>query len=118
MAPVPPSAPRVYHCPRLALALWAVDMVLGRRRSFYRDSEITLGGVRPPPQVEGEAHIPPEGAFVVVANHYERPGLNMHFAGMLVGLAVGRRRPQAPEIHWIITSQWIGRRLGILPVPD
>ncbi len=118
MVAVPPGAPRVYHFPRLALALWAVDMVLGRRRSFYRDSETTLRGVRPPPRVEGDEHIPSEGAFVIVANHYERPGLNMHFAGVLVSWAVGRRRPRAPEIHWIITSQWFGRRLGILPVPD
>src|SRR3990170_1848936 len=118
MVAVPPSAPRVYHFPRVALALWAADLALGRRRSFYRDSETTLRGVRPPPRVEGEEHIPSEGAFVVVANHYERPGLNMHFAGMLVSLAIGRRRPQSPGVHWVITSQWIRRRLGVLPVPD
>src|SRR3972149_2361935 len=105
MVAVPPGAPRVYHFPRLALALWAVDMVLGRRRSFYRDSETTLRGVRPPPRVEGQEYIPAEGAFVAVANHYERPGLNMHFAGMLMSRGIGRRRPQAPEVHWIITSQ-------------
>jgi 1-acyl-sn-glycerol-3-phosphate acyltransferase len=68
--------------------------------------------------VEGEESIPSCGAFVIVANHYERPGLNVHFAGALMSCAVGRRRPQAPEVHWITTSQWIGRRLGVLPVPD
>jgi hypothetical protein len=52
-----------------------------------------------------------------VPNHYERPGLAMHFAGMLVSRAVGRRRPQAPEVHWVITSEWHGRRLGPIPVP-
>src|SRR3990170_2627184 len=118
MAAVPPSGPRGYHLPRGALGLWAADLALGRRRSFYRDSKITLRGVRPPPRVEGEEHIPSEGAFVVIANHYERPGLNMHFAGMLVSLAIDRRRPRAPEVHWVITSGWIGRRLGVLPVPD
>jgi hypothetical protein len=37
---------------------------------------------------------------------------------MHVAQVVARRRPQAPEIHWMITSEWFGRRLGVLPVPD
>jgi hypothetical protein len=73
--------------------------------------------MRPEPQVENDHLIPREGPFIVVPNHYERPGLAMHFAGMLVSRAVGRRRPQAPEVHWVITSEWHGRRLGPIPVP-
>ena len=112
------GAPKLYHFPRLGLALWAIDWLLGRRRSFAGDSRWTLRDVRPRPRAEGEEHIPRQGPFVLVANHYERPGLNLHFAGMHVGQVVARRRAQAPEIHWIITSEWFGRRLGILPVPD
>jgi hypothetical protein len=117
----PPSgegAPTVYHFPRIGLALWIVDWLLGRRRSFVGDARWTMRDVRPRPQAEGEEHIPPHGPFVLVTNHYERPGLNTHFAGMHVAQVVARRRPQAPEVHWIITSEWFGRRLGILPVPD
>ena len=112
------GAPKAYHFPRIGLALWAVDWLLGRRRSFAGDSRWTLRDVRPRPRAEGEEHIPRQGPFVMVANHYERPGLNTHFAGMHVSQVVARRRPQAPEVHWIITSEWFGRRLGILPVPD
>jgi len=112
------GAPKLYHFPRLGLALWAIDWLLGRRRSFAGDSRWTLRDVRPRPRAEGEEHIPRQGPFVLVANHYERPGLNPHFAGMHVSQVVARRRAQAPEIHWIITSEWFGRRLGILPVPD
>jgi hypothetical protein len=112
------GAAKVYHFPRIGLALWAVDWLLGRRRSFAGDSRWTLRDVRPRPRAEGEEHIPRRGPFVVVANHYERPGLNTHFAGMHVSQVVARRRPQAPEVHWIVTSEWFGRRLGILPVPD
>jgi 1-acyl-sn-glycerol-3-phosphate acyltransferase len=111
-------APYVYHFPRIGLALWAIDLLLGRRRSFVGDSRWTLHDVRPQPRAEGEEHIPRQGPFVLIANHYERPGLNTHFAGMHVSQVVARRRPQAPEIHWIVTSEWFGRRLGILPVPD
>jgi len=112
------GGPKVYHFPRIGLALWAVDWLLGRRRSFAGDSRWTLRDVRPQPRAEGEEHIPPQGPFVLVANHYERPGLNTHFAGMHVSQVVARRRPQAPEIHWIMTSEWFRRRLGILTVPD
>jgi hypothetical protein len=108
----------VYHFPRIGLALWALDWLLGRRRSFAGDSRWTLRDVRPRPQAEGEENIPSQGPFVLVANHYERPGLNVHFAGMHVSQVVAHRRPQSPDIHWIITSEWFGRRLGVLPVPD
>jgi hypothetical protein len=111
-------APEVYHFPRIGLALWTIDLLLGRRRSFVGDSRWTLRDVRPQPRAEGEEHIPHEGPFVLVANHYERPGLNTHFAGMHVSQVVARQRPQAPEIHWVVTSEWFGRRLGIVPVPD
>jgi hypothetical protein len=112
------GGPKVYHFPRIGLALWAIDWLLGRRRSFAGDSRWTLRDIRPRPRAEGEEHIPRQGPFVLVANHYERPGLNTHFAGMHVSQVVARRRPQAPEIHWLITSEWFGRRLGILLVPD
>lgn len=111
------GAPKAYHFPRIGLALWAIDWLLGRRRSFAGDSRWTMQDVRPRPQADGEEHIPRRGAFVLIANHYERPGLNLHFAGMHVSQVVARQRTQAPEIHWIITSEWFGRRLGVLPVP-
>jgi hypothetical protein len=111
-------ASEVYHFPRIGLALWAVDLLLGRRRSLAGDSRWTLRDARPQPRAEGEEHIPREGPFVLVANHYERSGLNTHFGGMHVSQVVARRRPEAPEIHWIVTSEWFGRRLGIVPVPD
>jgi hypothetical protein len=112
------GAPEVYHFPRIGLALWAIDLLLGRRRSFAGDYRWTLRDVRPRPRAEGEEYIPRQGPFVLVASHYERPGLNTHFAGMHVSQVVARRRPQAPEIHWIMTSEWFGRRLGTLTVPD
>jgi hypothetical protein len=112
------DAATAYHFPRVGLALWTIDWLLGRRRSFVGDSRWTMRDVRPRPRAEGEQHIPRRGAFVLITNHYERPGLNTHFAGMHVSQVVAGRRQEAPEVHWIITSEWFGRRLGPLPVPD
>jgi hypothetical protein len=113
----PLPGPEVYRFPRPELALWTVDLILGRRRSFYGDSEKTFARIKPEPRVENDHLVPSEGPFVVVTNHYERPGLRLHFAGMLVSRSVGRRRPRAPEVHWVTTSEWYGRRLGPIPVP-
>jgi len=97
--------------------LWLVDFLLGRRRSFARDSRITIDGNPPPPCVQGVEHLPPEGPLIIVMNHYERDGLLIHFCAMAISKAVAGRRSRSPEIRWVITSEWYGRRIGPLPIP-
>jgi len=96
---------------------WMVDFLLGRPRSFARDSRVTLDGNPPPPCVQGLDHLPAEGPFILVMNHYERDGLPIHFCAMAVSLAVADRRSPSPEIRWVITSEWYGRHIGPLPIP-
>jgi 1-acyl-sn-glycerol-3-phosphate acyltransferase len=73
---------------------------------------------RPRPVVVDDKNIPPEGAFVLVANHYERPGLKVFWAGMLAANAIFERRETGRTLHWLMTSEWYGYRLGgIVPVP-
>jgi len=115
LQPAPPS--RVYRFPRLPFMRWLVDLLLGRPRSFARDSRVTLDGNPPSPCVQGLDHLPPEGPFILVMNHYERGGLPIHFCAMAVSLAVAGRRPRSPEIRWVITSEWYGRHIGPLPIP-
>lgn len=116
-APASPGRSRTYRFPRLPLALWAVDMLLGRRRSFARDSRITLAANPPPPRFDALAYLAAEGPLILVMNHYERPGLPVHFCAMAVSLAVAERRPQRPEVRWVITSEQYGRHFGPLPIP-
>lgn len=97
--------------------LWLVDFLLGRRRSFARDSRITLDGNPPLPGVQGLDHLPSDGPFILVMNHYERDGLPIHFCAMAVSRAVADGRSRSPEIRWVITSEWYGRHMGLLPIP-
>ena len=95
--------------------IWAV--LRGRTRSLPADVEATLMAARPKPRALNEQQIPAEGPFVLVANHYERPGLKVFWGGMLASHAVARRRTSQKSLRWLMTSEWYNFRLGPLPVP-
>lgn len=95
--------------------IWAV--LRGQTRDLAADVEATLMGARPQPQVLNADRIPLEGPFVLIANHYERPGLKVFWGGMLVSHAVFQRRTAGRSLHWLMTSEWYGYRLGPIPVP-
>jgi len=95
--------------------IWAV--LRGRTRNLAADVEATLMAARPEPHALNDQHIPPEGPFVLVANHYERPGLKVFWGGMLASHAVGQRRTSQRSLRWLMTSEWYDFRLGPLPVP-
>jgi len=111
------AGPPRYRFPRPQLALFGIDLVLGRRRSFLRDCQTFLHTNPYPRRVEGMENVPREGSFVLVANHYGREGLGPYHCGMAVTALVAQWRPALPPIRWVITSEWYGRRIGPLPVP-
>jgi hypothetical protein len=115
--PEPARRKRVYRFPRLPFLRWLPYFLLGRPRSFARDSRVTIDGNPPPPCLRGLEHLPPEAHFILVMNHYERDGLPIHFCAMAISMAVAERRPRSPEIRWAITSEWYGRHIGPLPIP-
>jgi 1-acyl-sn-glycerol-3-phosphate acyltransferase len=94
---------------------WAT--LWGRRRDLPADIAAALTAVRPPPQVRNEHHVPAEGAFVLVLNHYERPGLKVFWSGCLASHAVAQRRSRHKAVRWLMTSEWYNARLGPIPVP-
>ena len=70
-----------------------------------------------PRRFEGFEQLPQASSFVIVANHYNRPGLHPYHCAMAVSAAVARQRPGQPELAWLFTSEWYGVRFGPLPVP-
>jgi 1-acyl-sn-glycerol-3-phosphate acyltransferase len=116
-APEPGRLRQVYRFPRRPLVCWIPDFLAGRRRSLARDSRTTMDGNPPPPRVQGLEHVPPDAPFILITNHYGRDGLPIHFCAMAISAVVGERRPSSPEIRWVITSEWYGRRIGPLRAP-
>jgi hypothetical protein len=84
--------------------LW--DVIRGKGRSFGADAARLLSILRPQPKVEHTDLIPPVGPFVVVMNHYCRPGLGVWWGVFLVGQAIAHRRMEPGEVRWIMTSGW------------
>jgi 1-acyl-sn-glycerol-3-phosphate acyltransferase len=93
----------------------AVAIALGRRRSLARDALIVLGQMPLPPLVRGVDHIPEDGRIVVVANHYERPGLWMAWPAILISHIVQART--ALETHWIAIQEWEAFSLWGIDIP-
>lgn len=79
-------------------------IAFGRYRSLARDALTVLGQMPLPPLVRGADRIPEDGQFVVVANHYERPGLWMAWPAILISHVVQARTAQ--ETHWIAIQEW------------
>ena len=97
--------------------LFIISMLLGRRRDLAADSAGTLLAARPRPRIVDDHYVPETGPFVLVANHYERPGLKVFWGGMLASYAVSQRRSADKALHWLMTSEWYNFRLGPIPVP-
>jgi 1-acyl-sn-glycerol-3-phosphate acyltransferase len=115
--PLQLTAQSRYKFPRPELAWFGVHLLFGWRRSFLRDCQTFLRTNPYPRRVEGIDHVPAAPPFVLVTNHYGRPGLRPYHSGMIVTGLIARARPAVPHIRWVITSEWFGRRLGPVPIP-
>lgn len=103
-------------------ARWIVGFfasaAMGRRRSLARDGLRDMAKWRPPPRVVGDEHIPADGPFIVAMNHYERPGLRVWWAGILVAAAILRRRGEEPAVRWLTADRLYRFRIGPIRAPD
>jgi hypothetical protein len=106
-----------YEFPWLPRLPFAFDLLLGRRRSFAHDSALVMAKNPYPRRFEGFEQLPRDSSFVIIMNHYNRPGLHPYHCAMAASVAVAGRRPRQPELSWLFTSEWYGRRVGPLPIP-
>lgn len=99
------------------LVMFGLSLLLGWRRSFARDGALLMAVNPFPREVEGLENVPEEGRFVLVMNHFDRPGLHPYHCAMMVSRFLQQRRPTAPEVRWTFTSELHGRRIGPFPIP-
>jgi hypothetical protein len=83
---------------------WSV--LLGQRRSFTPDAQQLVAGMTPTPRVENAQYIPAAGAFVVVTNHYYKPGYSAWWGVALIAAAIAQARPADSGITWAMANRW------------
>ncbi len=101
-----------YRLPRR----WIMDMgralLFKTPRSIIDDSALAVHALPRPPVITGVEHIPVEGSFVLVANHYQRLDLWIGWSGALLIDTIARKRNIA--MHFITTDR---ARIGRFTVP-
>jgi hypothetical protein len=60
--------------------------------------------MNPPPLIDGPEEIPKEGAFVLVANHYQRRGLWIGHAGSVITKTLYEVNRHDLPIRWVVTA--------------
>lgn len=100
-----------YRLPRRVMFELGPDAFLGRRRSFSDDCAAVVRQMWPRPVVHDLACIPATGPFLLVANHFEGPGLWIGWTAALLTRAVARVRPGTTPVHWLVTAGMDRRRV-------
>lgn len=78
--------------------LWAG--LSGKRRDLRLDARACMRGIQPRPRILGQECIPTCGPFLLVTNHYQRPG----FAVWWQALSISARLTMPHT--WVIASEW------------
>lgn len=133
-----PRTPSPYRLPVTALVQLSLSICFGRpRRSLGSDAMWLVATRQPRPLLTGLDLLGTSGALLV-ANHYQRPGLWIGWAGALIAAALYARQPAVdPPLRILVTntqyvtwrgkqhavpfSRWFLRRVaalwGLIPLP-
>ena len=98
-------SPHYSYPPKLVLSV-ATSMLWGRERIFSADARQLLSAVVPKPCVENAHLIPREEPFIVVTNHYYRPGYPVWFGVALITATIAQARHSSSEVVWLMTNRW------------
>lgn len=92
--------------PVAALLALGTDLTRGRRRSLRADNGTMVRQLSGRWRSTGLEHVPEEGPVCLVANHWQRRGLWIGWAGSLAGWLVGQRRPaDDPPVRWLVLAE-------------
>jgi hypothetical protein len=106
-----------YRLPLPLVLRIVASVARGTLRSVGADSAGILRGAMPPPRALGTTHLPARGPYVVVGNHYERPGLWAGWGTMIVAASVRAARAGTDDLHWLMTDELLDARVGPLTAP-
>ncbi len=91
----------------------------GTEASVDRFSAGFVSRIQPAPVLLGLENLPESPRFVLVANHYQRPGLWIaHVASVLTQMVNGRYGPLDPPVRWVVTANWPATRIASWTLPS
>lgn len=101
-----PAAPRPKYPPPFDMFLSVSGSIFfgWPRRSIAYDATDVLNRHTPRPIIQGVEHIPATGAFLIVANHHDRPDMWIGWVGALITEAVNQVRPARTPIRIMVTD--------------
>jgi hypothetical protein len=108
----PPEFPRYPSINLTGLEVLVLRM-LRRRKSFRRDATRLTGRMSPPVRYLGLEYIPASGPYLLLANHYARPGFSTAWIALVLSAV------QPAEVTWVVVDEWVfeDSRLRFLLVP-
>lgn len=94
--------------PRRMLPGFALSVLRQSLRSFSRDAEAALAGMRPPMEVVGQENVPSQAPCLVTCNHYSPEWFPSWWLTITINAAVAARRAPgaARDIHWVMAAAW------------
>jgi len=92
--------------------------ILGRCRLPQADGEQVLQELHPSPTIGGLEHLPESGPCLVVANHFNGPGVWVGLPAALLSAVIGRARPDATVRGVGVAAYHDARLWGIVPIPE
>lgn len=107
------SAPLRYPVPWEVLRGLTPHLLQGTVHSVDAFSAGVVGKMSPAPEVTGWQHLPQHPRFLLVANHYQRPGLWILHSASVLTQAVRRHYGSGdPPVRWVVTANWPAWRIG------
>ncbi|MBI5302579.1 MAG: hypothetical protein HY868_10610 [Chloroflexi bacterium] len=95
---------RTWH-PRLVVPFLLT--LTGIPKPLSRDAALLLQGAHPAPRALNSENIPADSPFILVLNHYDRPGLGAWWGASLVLATITARRTREPrEVHFAMAREW------------
>ncbi|HKZ50621.1 MAG TPA: 1-acyl-sn-glycerol-3-phosphate acyltransferase [Dehalococcoidia bacterium] len=114
-----PGAPEVgtkpYRFPLGYAVRFLWSFFLGRRREMAQDARLLFAGR--PTLIENADCIPDQGPFIIVANHYQRPGLLVLWPAFLISQVAAARQRGFCRVRWVMTNEWTHLELFGLKIP-
>jgi hypothetical protein len=88
-----------YSYPPFGFLRLAPNVFFGGHRSFRRDGQLCLEGLKPPLRLYGGENTPTGGPVVITFNHYYRPGFDAWWMALALAAVI------PVDIHFVMTGE-------------